>query len=536
MSEGWLRRLDRLPEGAGALVLGLLAGALLLLLFDPRVTLGGDNALYIALATALREQGQYRDLVAPGAPLETSVPWGFPALLAAQMQVVGDSYAALARVAGLWLLGGVLLAAAWLRRQLAPLPHGGALALLAGLLVAMDEQLLRYGSEVLTEAPYLVTSMGALWLLARAQDREDRGAPPSALATLLPALLAALGYLLRPVGLAMVLALPGWLLWRRRWRALLGAGLVELALLGSWHLWAATRGDLEQNLYLRWFVKRSKWQEDDATVGPLDLLRRVAVNAWAYATDVLPEVLLGGGLPGQALVGLLLALGVGVGLLASARRRLSPGHLYLPLYLLALLLWLPESVNNRYLVVTLPLLLAFLFEGVTWAGQRLPAPSRAWVPLVLTLLIGGNLVDRLARVVPDLFEARAGVARGEPMAGMGQGERDFHALCLWVAAHAAPDDIVASRKARLAWYFSGRSAVDLPAGDEPEALMAFLDREEVDLLIVDSLTTRDRPTRQRLRPLLRAYPERFELLHRAEGGDFVMRVLPATGEGGSGGG
>lgn len=529
MPDRLLHVLDRLPARVAGLGVGLVTGLLLLLLFDPRVTLGGDNALYIALATALRQQGEYRDLVAPGAPLETSVPWGFPALLAAQVALVGDSYAALARVAGGWLLGGVLLATAWLRRQLGPLPTGRALALLAALLVAMDEQLLRYGSEVLTEAPYLFTSMGTLWLVARTQDREEAGAPSSATAALLPALLAALGYLLRPVGLAMVLALPGWLLWRRRWWSLLLTGLVELALLGSWHLWAATRGELEENLYLRWFVKRSKWQEDDATVGPIDLLRRVVVNAWAYATDVLPEVVLGAGMPGQALVGLLLALGVGLGFVVSARRRLGLAHLYLPLYLLALLLWLPESVNNRYLVVTLPLLLAFLFEGATWGGRHLPARPRAWVPLVLALLIGGNLVDRLARAVPDLFEARAGVARGEAMAGMGQGERDFHALCRWVAEHAAPDEIVASRKARLAWYFSGRSAVDLPAGDEAADLMAFLDEQQVDLLIVDSLATRDRPTRQRLRPLLRAYPERFELLHRTEGGDFVMRVLPAEG-------
>ncbi|MDH3733041.1 MAG: hypothetical protein OEU54_05880, partial [Gemmatimonadota bacterium] len=77
------------PENEGPAVddrrFGLIALALAalhaiggLLLFEPTLFPGGDNAGYLILGEALREGEGYRDLYLPGSPLHAKYPPVFP--------------------------------------------------------------------------------------------------------------------------------------------------------------------------------------------------------------------------------------------------------------------------------------------------------------------------------------------------------------------------------------------------------------------------------------------------------------------------
>ncbi|MFB6239956.1 MAG: hypothetical protein ABEJ46_00005, partial [Gemmatimonadota bacterium] len=74
--DGWLS-----PAGWAAVAVGLhvLLG---LLLYDPTLFTGGDNAGYMILADALRSGRGYLHLHLPDTPLHTKYPPGYPAALA----------------------------------------------------------------------------------------------------------------------------------------------------------------------------------------------------------------------------------------------------------------------------------------------------------------------------------------------------------------------------------------------------------------------------------------------------------------------
>ena len=63
---------------------GIVAGLHLvlgLLLYEPTLFPGGDNADYMILGESLRSFEGYRDLHLPGSPVHTKYPFGYPMLL-----------------------------------------------------------------------------------------------------------------------------------------------------------------------------------------------------------------------------------------------------------------------------------------------------------------------------------------------------------------------------------------------------------------------------------------------------------------------
>ena len=58
-----------------------------ILVFDPRLHLGGDNAHYISLARSILSGKGYKAIYSPGEPPHTQYPFGYPVLLAMTMTI-----------------------------------------------------------------------------------------------------------------------------------------------------------------------------------------------------------------------------------------------------------------------------------------------------------------------------------------------------------------------------------------------------------------------------------------------------------------
>ncbi len=503
-----------------------------LLCFDPRVETGGDNALYWALAQSLAGGDGYRNLIAPGMPPETSVPWGYPALLAVPIWL-GASYAQAKILSVLGMVGAMGAFTMLLRRMW---PAQPSLAVLIGLLVAVDVRVMGLGTRTLTEAPYLLLSMAALWAF---EARSDKGRGLA-----LPALLAASAYLVRPVGISLLVAIPLVLVVRRRWRDLaVTSGVIGLVA-GPWHLWALATPSTTEGLYLTNLVKQSKFQADEtATVSALGMVDRVWSNIAAYSTELLPSFVLGNDWPDEGmgpLVPVFLALTLTGWLVGLRRIRLA--HVYLPLYLGVLFVWLPESVNARYLAVGFPLMVAFSVAGLWWVLNRWVPRGAAAGALLLVVILCGFRIDRMSGEAAWAWKLRAKVSAGNEMAKTHRFMRSYLRLVKVLPEHAEPDAVVVARKPRLAWYYGGLSALRVPNGDDPQELMAWLEEREADYLVLDRIDDIRKvtpATRDRFAALLEAWPERFELVVGEPDGDRVVRVLPPSvndrGRVGSGG-
>ena len=517
--ERLLTALDRLPSWLVAAILMITTAVVIILTFDPRVERGGDNALYWSLAQSLAEGRGYRNLVAPGAPFETSVPWGYPALLAIPVWL-GASYAQAKALSLLCMVGAVGAFWGFLRRLL---PAQQGLAALVGLLLVIDHRVLGYGASTLSEAPYLLFSMAALWTF---EARSDQGRGIA-----LPALLAGCAYLIRPAGVSLILGLLFLLALTRRWKDLAVATGVIGLVAGSWHLWAALAPSDAENLYLGYLLKKSKFQADDSVVSPLGMLSRIGGNAAAYTTDIMSRFVLGRTIPkhgmGPQAPLFLLALAVGW---AAGWKKPRLVHLYLPLYVGVLLAWLPESVNARYFAVGFPLMMALAVVGLWRIGLHWSRAVASWLVVLSVTTMVIFRFDHLGGEVGWAFNLRARIAAGEPLARYPEEYCSFVDLVTWLGDHSEPGAVVVARKPRLAWYYSGHPAIRVPNGEDPDTLMDWLDEHHADYLVIDRIDDigGDTPaTLERFERLLVEYESRFKVAGLAQNGDRVLQILPA---------
>ena len=513
------------PVGGGSwpgLVLASVHLLLGLLLFDPTLFTGGDNAGYMILGEALISGTGYRDIYLPAAPLHTKYPPLYPLLLAALTPLGGLQLFKLASL-------GLTTSTVWMTYRLGTRLVGRLPAILATTLLALSPVLLEYSHWVLSEALFvLLVATALLWL------QHDGTTLPLALG------LAAAGgaFLTRTAGLPLLAAVVLFLaLERKPWRLAAAIGTAAVTAGGWWTyqrlvLSASGRAG-SQPTYLQEMLLRNPYDPAAGTAAPADLVVRATDNAWRYASEILPRAVAGSPAEGTALSAALMPLGLllaGLAFAGWARRsgrRVGPAELFALLYGLMLLLWPTVWTDQRFLLPLLPLILLYASAGALGAGRWLRRRSEpGWAgslpALALTAVLGiGAAVSSITRM-PDrihcLAAYRAGSACDPPAFA------SFYEAAEWTARSTAPESIVVSRKPRIFYWISGRRGDIYPYSSDTDRVLAGMERIGADYVVVDAISgTTDRY----LVPALRAHLARFQTVY--EGGDpptFVLRFDP----------
>lgn len=490
-----------------------------LLLFEPTLFPGGDNAGYMILGRALRTLHGYRDLYLPGTPLHTKYPPAYPALLAVLGWVGGVQLFKLASLA--LTTAAVALTGLIGRRWL-----GAAGGVLAALVVALDPVLLEYGHYVLSEAPFVALVLFSVWAL-------DEESPAPVWAGYLG---VAAAFLTRTAGLPLLGAAILTPLLRRRWRRAALALAVAVVAAGGWSLYQHLAAP-EQAGYLRQLILANPYDPAAGTVGTAGLVARGARNLWSYVSAILPGSLTGGsaGTPGGGAGGLLvlsglLLAGLGVtGWIDRARRELGVAELFTLLYVAEIALWPSVWTDRRFLLPVLPLVLLYVLVGVRTASRvglrrsgRPPAssPGREVGPdgrprsgrligAVAALLLALPGVAYVFSTAPARVRCIADYRAGTPceMPAMSS----FYAAARWARDNLPPDAIVANRKPRLFYWFSDRRGDVYRFTSDTDLLLHGLDAMGAGYVVLDAISA---TTFQYLVPAVRAHAERFTVVYR----------------------
>ncbi len=504
-----------------------------LLLYDPTLFPGGDNAGYMILGEALSSGQGYRDIYLPVGPLHTKYPPLYPLLLAVFTPLGSLQLLKLTSLA-------LTTLAVWLTYRLADRLVGRGAAVLAAGLLALSPVLLEYSHYVLSEALFVVLVVAALLGLEQAAqestgEQEQRGVPP----VLLLGLAAAGGaFLTRTAGLPLLAAAVLFFALERRPRKLALAAAVASASAGGWWLyqrWAsATQGaEVSQPTYLREMLLRNPYDPAAGSAGPADLAIRGIENVWSYVSEILPRALAGGwgAAPGGGAV--LTALGLIVAGLAfwgwvrRSTSRLGPAELFTALYLLMLALWPRVWTDQRFLLPLLPLLLAYAASGASevgrWlAGVREGARIPALAMGALAAAVGIGAVISAATRTPDSIRCLAAFRVAAPCDP--PAFASFYAAAEWAAANTAPDAIAVSRKPRIFFWISGRRGDIYPYSTDTRVVLNALRRIRADYVVVDAISG---TTSRYLIPALRENLPMFDIVY--EGGEpatFVLRFDP----------
>jgi hypothetical protein len=507
--EGWLG----LSFGQATLAICAVHAVLGLLMYEPTLFPGGDNANYMILGESLRSGAGYRDLYLPGQPLHAKYPPFFPALLAILGWLGGVQILKLAMLA-------CTTAAVWLTAQIGRGLVGARTALLPASLLALNPVLLEYSHYVLSEAPFLALVLLALW----AVERPGRVAFGVAVA-------AATGaFLTRTAGLTLLIAIPlAAASTRRGWRAAT-AGASGLAAMLAWALYQKGAAP-DQAGYLQELLLRDPYDPAAGTIGFSGLFARAAGNAWTYVSTVLPETLTGLGAAGAptlaTLIGLALAALVLLGWVGRAQKRVGAAEWFVLLYGGLICVWPEVWTDRRFLLPLAPLLLLFAVSGGRGLGERLVSRSGRWATGAVTAVIAAVIaIPSLAFVagrVPTRVECVSLYRVGDPCDLPGLAS--LYDAARWARDNTEPDAVIANRKPSLFFWYARRRGDLYRFSTDTDAVIRGLEEMGADYVLVDQVSG---TTPRYLVPAIQAHRARFEPVY--QGGDppsVLLRFLQA---------
>ncbi|UCF19546.1 MAG: glycosyltransferase family 39 protein [Gemmatimonadota bacterium] len=480
--------------------------------FDPKPFVGGDNAGYMILAEALESGRGYRDVYLPGEPLHAQYPPVYPALLAVT-GALGGGLTLFKVLSAVFTTSSLVFLFGLARRRLG---WEVGLAVLAPF--AVNPVLVYYSHWVLSEAPFVLLTLVALWAAERMTNSSRW------LAVAVSG--AVLAYLTRAAGLPLLAALVLSIAWRRRWRQLALAGAPIVIAVAGWWLWGRLAARESARVYSNNFLLVDPYSPSLGYVGPAELFARVVNNIRLYCVQVMPESLAGvapgGGISLVALLVALLVLALAVVGWLSQIRKMRALELYTILYAALIFLWPQVWTDRRFLLPLLPVLFLHSAGGLSWCFEFLRRRRPEWaLPVLSGVLIALTIPHHIQTIGFNQSCLRV-YRQGDELACYPPPWRAFVQAAHWVRDNTPEDAIVVSRKPRLFYYWSGRRGDVYPFTQEEDEMFAFLDSIHTDYVVVAGLSG---TTARYLIPVIRSMPERFDLIFTVGQGPAAAYVL-----------
>ena len=517
---------------AGGLV--ALHVVLCIALFDPKIHTGGDSVTYVLLAESILQTGDgYSLSLEPGPPVpHTKYPPGYPLFLAPLVALFGRNFVVLKLVSTLFTAGSVAMFCAFARRGREPLPW-----FCLALAFAVSPGVIDYSRWMLSEAPFLFFTLGALWMLR--EDVRDTGTGRPFWLALAASVMS---FYVRSIGALLLVATSVSYLLRREWRKFLIHGVVGAGLTIPWLVRSRVITGTTSS-YIEEFLLENVYTPETGYLDFFGMVGRFFENGRLYATRELPRALVGSDSTWAAspLVAVLAVVVCALVLWQLVRRfRRGPGaaELYLVLTCAAIMLF-QASVNDvRYLVPLIPLFLVFAADGAAALARgvkrghgaappprrakpanraasrsrgKRQSPGRPMAPVYLTVLLTALALGAHAARIPDNLDMIARYSAGDRYAGYHPAWRTFFDAAYWVEANTPEDAVVTVRKPRLFNALVDRKARRYPYSTDTDSVLQVV--RTTDYVLIDAIFG---TTRQYLVPAVQQQAGQFFIVHQTE--------------------
>jgi hypothetical protein len=400
----------------------------------PSVGLYHDDGVYAVTAKALAENQGYRLINLPHEISQTKYPFLFPAALSLIWRLRPDfpgNVMALKALPLLCALGWFVLSYKLLLRLGARETQARWIV----LLVAASPLVIFLSTNLMSEPMFGALLISAL-LAATAVERSK-----SDQLAWLAGMLAALAFLTRSIGVAVMIAIPLALLFQRRYGAVWRFVAASVPISCTWPLWVSLQPVLADRTalyyssanYSSWNILTNYSMSEKVGILFTNILLSLAA----------PLTLLD--LPGR--VWLALAMLVVV-ILAFAKRipKADSAHVSVAVYMCLVLCWAWPPA--RFIAVILPLLLFTIWETFERFGLH-----------QLTAIVAGSVF--CFAVVGDLRRVPATISRGQFAFGQGSANdwNELRGVFSWVRNNTPRDAVMLANLDPSTFLYTGRKSM-----------------------------------------------------------------------------
>lgn len=495
------------------LSIGIVVGA-----FNPAPHTGGDNAGYLALAYSLLTTGSYAEVFDPARLPHTKYPPVFPVLLAGLMAAGVRSWSGFKALAAVATVLASLASYLWAERRLGPVwAFGVAVA------VVLSSAVVYYSHWILSDPLFVAFTLVSLWALERGDGAVGRW-------TVAGIVTAGLAYFTRSAGVPLLLAVGGWLVLRRRWKALgVAAGVLGVPMM----LWLVRSRSAGGEAYASEFWLVNPYDPGAGTVSVGRLVERVLANGEGYVAAHLPSGIVGGS--GFAVT----VLGVAVVTLAltgwgrAARRSLGLTELFLPLYAGLILLWPEVWSGDRFALPLYPVLFMYAASTVRSLTRRLGPRAASLAGAGAFLVLAVPALGSWVRAVEEAETCGARVRAAGSFSCYGPRVEAFVDAAGWAADNLPAGSSVMSRKPRLFFVLSGVPSRTFPFSGDPEAQLSGAEVVGASYVLLDEW---DALAGRYVGAAVQARPEAFCVMRTfGAGGRTLLLGITPDRQGGAGG-
>ncbi|HEX9003108.1 MAG TPA: hypothetical protein VGB07_24585 [Blastocatellia bacterium] len=448
-----------------------------------------DDAWYVLLAKSLATGQGYQLMNSPSPGLLPIYPPGFPFLVSLVYRLWPDfpSNVILLKSVSVLAMLGVGWASYKHFKTDRKWPH--LLSLICALVVALAPGLVFLAtSSVMSECVF--TCVQLLAMLATESSARAENEKSQLRNAVFGGALAAIAFLTRSIGLAVVGAGFIYLLKERKWKPAAVFAIAVLVLVTPWMLYSRTHRPTdaqraEQNGMIVQEYSTTLWQRkagdtSSGTIGVSGLPDRMWANAMKIASNNVamifaPPLYRSPKISGEEtlekgtetrVLSYLLSLMMMFGFALTVRRRIMLAELVTAFTLLITMLWPWDTF--RFLLPLIPFLLYYLLEAIRGIGdfaqQKLETKPSAhpW----RALLVAAGLILTLYVYDHTIYIAkRSDLSRAEYLPWRAIFDENQEALN-WIREKTSESSIVASLNPALVYLYTGRKSV---ASDNPEA-------------------------------------------------------------------
>ena len=504
-------------------LVGLSTFFLGLWVFDPKLSLNGDNAEFITLARSLvAGQGlQYVNLPEP-IPA-TKYPFGFPILLLPMEWLFPGEWVPMKILVLIIFSIGIAVLYLVVRSRLEILPSLAVVfvSIACGKSWLTDVSgvnsfgplLLHFSHQIMSEGPYLTVSLLAVWLMGHGISQSGIRRNK----TLWLGIMCVIGaYYIRSAGIALIFSFFVYLLiLRDTKRAFFFIAVCFVA----WIPWTVRNSSVGDGaVYVQQLLMINPYYPDRGFLGISELLERIVENSLLYLNIYLPRLLwpysYGGEEMGPESVFILM---IAIYTIWKAIR--SKRDIFLVIYttcgLGIAILW--PWVDMRFLIGIVPFIVYFSVRCIVDLADFFkrgggPWTGRIFVWCLSFVVISGQL--------PGVMNLAVYSRLDYPPVWSG-----YYSAGKWLNDHASSDALVVCRKPYWMYVVSGLKSINFVFPfEDTSAVLSYLDSKNTDYIVIESLGFPQ--TSQYLIPTVQEHRENFDVVWSdTTKGTYVLKYL-----------